>query len=101
MPVPSPLSVKVTPAGSDPDSESEAVGLPVEVTLNEPGSITPNTAAAKLEIPEGCVSLGNSGVSVDGGVAGGKEGFTDTCQAWDTGLHVPNGVVEAFHPRRW
>ena len=34
--VPLPLSVKVTPAGSAPDSVTVADGLPVDVTENEP-----------------------------------------------------------------
>jgi hypothetical protein len=34
--VPSPLSVKVTPVGSTPDSDSEAVGRPCVVTVSSP-----------------------------------------------------------------
>src|ERR1022692_3637779 len=34
--VPSPLSVKVTPLGRLPDSDSAAVGVPVEVTVKVP-----------------------------------------------------------------
>ena len=36
MAVPLPLSTKLTPAGSVPDSESAALGLPVEVTAKLP-----------------------------------------------------------------
>ena len=35
--VPFPLSVKVTPLGSAPVSDTAGVGEPVEVTVNEPG----------------------------------------------------------------
>ena len=35
--VPLPLSAKVTPEGSRPDSANPAVGLPVEVTVKVPG----------------------------------------------------------------
>ena len=42
--VPSPLSVKVTPVGRAPDSERPAVGVPVEVTVNEPALPSVNVA---------------------------------------------------------
>ena len=32
----SPLSLKVTPSGSEPVSDSDAVGVPVEVTVKDP-----------------------------------------------------------------
>ena len=46
--VPLPLSVKVTPDGSAPDSVSVAVGLPVVVTENVPAVPTVNVAALAL-----------------------------------------------------
>jgi hypothetical protein len=44
--VPLPLSVNVTPLGSAPVSDSVAVGLAVEVTLNVPAEPTVNVVAA-------------------------------------------------------
>ena len=52
--VPSPLSVKVTPAGSDPDSVIAAVGLPVVVTVNDPAVPTVNVAELPLVIFGAC-----------------------------------------------
>ena len=46
--VPSPLSVKVTPVGSAPDSVSFATGLPVLVTVNDPAVPTVNVAELPL-----------------------------------------------------
>ena len=40
MAVPSPLSVKLTPGGSVPDSEIVATGLPVVCTEKDPGAPT-------------------------------------------------------------
>ena len=46
--VPSPLSVNVTPAGSEPDSLIEAVGLPVEVTVKVPADPVVKVVLAPL-----------------------------------------------------
>ena len=46
--VPLPLPVKVTPAGSAPDSVSAAAGLPVVSTGNDP--CTPTVKAAELAL---------------------------------------------------
>ena len=48
MAVPSPLSIKVTPDGSAPDSVIVAVGLPVVVTGNVPWVPTVKAAALPL-----------------------------------------------------
>ena len=50
MAVPSPLSVKVTPAGSAPVSVRAAVGNPVVVTVNVPAWPTVKVALAALVI---------------------------------------------------
>ena len=42
--VPSPLSTKLTPVGRVPDSDSVAVGLPVEVTVKVPALPSVNVA---------------------------------------------------------
>ncbi len=48
--VPSPLSVKVTPLGSEPDSDSEAAGVPVLVTVKVPAVPTLNVVWSALVI---------------------------------------------------
>src|SRR5579872_1035194 len=40
VPVPFPLSVNVTPAGSEPDSTRDGAGGPVEITVNVPAAPT-------------------------------------------------------------
>ena len=52
--VPFPLSIKVTPEGSAPDSLIAAVGLPVVVTENVPSVPTVNVAELALVIAGAC-----------------------------------------------
>ena len=44
--VPSPLSTKVTPLGSEPTSDKAAVGKPVEVTVKVPAEPSVNVVLA-------------------------------------------------------
>jgi hypothetical protein len=48
--VPSPLSVKPSPAGNTPVREITGVGVPVVVTVNEPAEPTVNVVALALEM---------------------------------------------------
>ena len=50
MPVPLPLSRNVTPDGSEPETASAGVGLPVVVTVNVPGLPTVKVVVAALVI---------------------------------------------------
>jgi hypothetical protein len=50
VPVPSPLSVKLTPVGSVPVTASAGVGLPVDVTVKLPGVPAVKVSAAALVI---------------------------------------------------
>ena len=44
VPLPLPLSTNVTPVGKTPDSEMAGAGVPVVVTVNDPGA--PSTKVA-------------------------------------------------------
>jgi hypothetical protein len=52
--VPSPLSVKLTPLGSAPDSDSDGDGEPVVLTVKPPACPTTNVACDALEIAGAC-----------------------------------------------
>src|SRR5947209_2468398 len=55
--VPSPLSVKLTPAGSGPDSDNDGAGTPVVATVNVPEMPVVNVAWLALVI-DGAVGVG-------------------------------------------
>jgi hypothetical protein len=48
--VPSPLSTKVTPAGSAPDSDNVGLGDPVVATVNDPAEATKKVVVLALVI---------------------------------------------------
>jgi hypothetical protein len=55
------LALKVTPLGSAPDSLNVGVGLPVAVTVNEPGTPTPNFVLFALVIAGGLLTTSVAG----------------------------------------
>ena len=66
MPVPSPLSTKVTPLGRGPVSDSAAVGVPVEVTEK-----LPLAPAVKVVLANEVITGAASTVSVKDWLASG------------------------------